>query len=359
MVILPRTANKGEWAEMYVFFKILLDRVVYAADEDLNPKTDEWFKFIKIYRHLSHDHIQEFDLSYPGVTKVTNNGVSFDIINEADLRQKIIKIFERIKEAKSTFAVEDAATLMSTYNIKSVKAGSMSKTDIDADVYVSNNPAVQRMGFSVKSYIGGAPTLVNSSTHTNFTYEVLGFKGDIDDANSIEGKSKVRDRIAYITQNGGILHFSSMASECFRHNLRLQDSIFPLVMAKMLFNFYSGRGNDFVTLGKSVAEDSEFDVSESEVRMMTKRYLRSSALGMVPGTEWSGKLSTQGGYIVVLQSGEIVCYNVYFDDDFQGYLYSNTRFDTPSTTKYKFGKLYAKNNKLYFDLNLQIRFKRS
>ena len=49
------------------FFKIILDRIIYAADEDMKTKKDEWFKFIKLYRLSRMGRIQEFDLSKEGV----------------------------------------------------------------------------------------------------------------------------------------------------------------------------------------------------------------------------------------------------------------------------------------------------
>ena len=43
---------------------------------------------------------------------------------------------------------------------------------------------------------------------------------------------------------------------------------------------------------------------------------------------------------------------------FEEYLYCNTRLETPSLTKYGFGELYREQDgKLYFKLNLQVRFK--
>lgn len=39
------------------------------------------------------------------------------------------------------------------------------------------------------------------------------------------------------------------------------------------------------------------------------------------------------------------------------YLFENIKLDTPSTTRHCFGKLYKETNgKLYFKLNLQLRF---
>lgn len=353
---LLRTANKGEWSELYVFLKIILERTLYAADEDLQPKANEWFKFIKLYRQLQNGDIQTFDLSSEDLVVISQADDS-TTYTTAGLSEKTRRIFNRIKEGTATFTVEDAAALMSEYKINSVKAKSMSKSDIDAEVQVSNSPAHHKMGFSIKSYVGGPPTLVNSSSHTNFVYEVTGFSGTFDEVNSIEGRSKVRDRISKIIEKDGRLNFSSMQSEQFKQNLRLQDSAYPKVMAKMLLDFYSGKGSDLAALGRLASQDAALEMTENEIRGATKRYLKSSALGMVPSVEWSGRLSAQGGYIVVLETGELVCYNIYFDDDFQAYLYANTRFDTPSTTKYGFGKLYEQDGKTYLKLNLQVRFK--
>jgi HpaII restriction endonuclease len=80
------------------------------------------------------------------------------------------------------------------------------------------------------------------------------------------------------------------------------------------------------------------------------------ALGMTPGKEWDGFTKTHGGYIIVKEDGEIVCYHLYNRDEFQEYLYNNTRLETPSTSRHKFGSIYTENGSRYIKLNLQIRF---
>ncbi len=39
------------------------------------------------------------------------------------------------------------------------------------------------------------------------------------------------------------------------------------------------------------------------------------------------------------------------------YLIDNIRLDSPSSTRYKMFEIYKKNNRYYFKLNLQVRFK--
>ena len=41
---MPITANKGEWSELYVLFKLLGEKKLYAGDGDLN-RLDAFYRF--------------------------------------------------------------------------------------------------------------------------------------------------------------------------------------------------------------------------------------------------------------------------------------------------------------------------
>ena len=86
-----------------------------------------------------------------------------------------------------------------------------------------------------------------------------------------------------------------------------------------------------------------------------------SALGMLPATPWGGKYEATGGYLVVKEDGDIVCFHIYDRNLLEDYLFYNTRFETPSSStkkQHNFGKIYkGEDGNLYFNLNLQIRFK--
>ena len=87
-----------------------------------------------------------------------------------------------------------------------------------------------------------------------------------------------------------------------------------------------------------------------------KKLLAESALGMVPSKPWTGKADATGGYIVVREDGEVLCYHLYNRNEFENYLVNSTKFETPSTKRYDLGKIYKKNNEYFVKLNLQIRF---
>ena len=45
-------------------------------------------------------------------------------------------------------------------------------------------------------------------------------------------------------------------------------------------------------------------------------------------------------------------------ESFKDYLYSTTKFDTPSSTRHGFGSIFKeRDGRLYFKLNLQLRYK--
>jgi len=77
---------------------------------------------------------------------------------------------------------------------------------------------------------------------------------------------------------------------------------------------------------------------------------------MMPSKVWSGEYDATGGYLVIKEDGDILCYHIYNKNEFEDYLYNNTKLETASSSRHKFGTIYETNGKLYFNLNLQIRF---
>ena len=65
-----------------------------------------------------------------------------------------------------------------------------------------------------------------------------------------------------------------------------------------------------------------------------------------------------GSTVVVKDDGQLVCYHLYNEDAFKDYLFNNTKFDTPSSTRHNFGTIYKHNGGLFINLNLHIRFVR-
>lgn len=77
---------------------------------------------------------------------------------------------------------------------------------------------------------------------------------------------------------------------------------------------------------------------------------------MMPSKVWSGELDATGGYLIVKEDGDILCYHIYNRNEFEDYLLNNTKLETASSTRHDFGTIYKQNGDLFFKLNLQIRF---
>ena len=84
--------------------------------------------------------------------------------------------------------------------------------------------------------------------------------------------------------------------------------------------------------------------------------LTECALGMLPSKPWDGTADATGGYIIVREDGEVLCYHLFNRNEFENYLLLNTKFETASTSRHQFGSIYKENGKYYLKLNLQIRF---
>jgi type II restriction enzyme len=80
-----------------------------------------------------------------------------------------------------------------------VKANSSKKSDIDGIIYDRISNKEELLGFSVKSMVGGASTLLNAGKTTNFRYEIKNLDITFIDAiNYIKGRSKIQNRLKAI-----------------------------------------------------------------------------------------------------------------------------------------------------------------
>lgn len=356
-------ANKGEWSEFYAFLKILTERQLSAADKNLNPIAGKFFVFHKIVREEKNEPIKIYDISKSGTDILITNedGVVLKKISSENLNSKTLTIFEKIKGGQSAaFEIPEAKAIMKEFLCTKVKARNNKKADIVAIIYDRISETMPMLGFSVKSMIGGASTLLNAGKTTNFVFKVDGFHGDVKKINKIIGKAKIRGRLSAIIENGGVLSFDHVSNEIFASNLKNIDTAFPKFVAQMLLDFFLGKEltvSGLVNeLTKNRAINEEFGISLSGHELKVKNFLDAIALGMVPSVEWDGFTKAHGGYIVVKENGDVVCYHLYNRDEFRSYLYENTKFESASSTKHDYGTLYEKDGKLFFNLNLQIRF---
>jgi hypothetical protein len=217
------------------------------------------------------------------------------------------------------------------------------------------------LGFSIKSQLGAASTLVNASGATNLCYLIKGktlTPAQIDTINTTE---KFTEKFSLLKRYGAKLKFEEVDHEIFQSNLQTIDYHFDIIVAKMLLLYYGRDGRNTVKeLIEDIASENplkyNLTINSSMYEMMMKKFLTDYALGMRASKVWKRKYEATGGYLIVRQDGELVCYHFYFMKEFEDYLFNNTRLETPGTDKHGFGNIYTQNGQQKMKLNLQIRF---
>ncbi len=355
------TGNKGEWSEIYTLFKLIGDQKLIAGDADLNIVENLFYPIIKIIRTETGGNYQY---------RLTGDLVLISGDNE-ELRisihtfsEQAAKLLNAIKGSTGSFSIPETEAFMKSVYCGTLKAKSTSKTDIIIVVHDQQINQTVELGFSIKSQLGGDSTLLNAGKTTNFIYQINRFEPSLEEINTInciDTPNKIKDRIDAISKNGGIFSFINLENSVFENNLVLIDSLMPVLLSELIKTFYMTKFSSIIDLTESITNsnplnyDNQFSHTFYEYKI--KRLLTDIALGMTPSKVWSGIYDATGGYLIVKENGDVLCYHIYNRNHFENYLFNNTKLETASSSRHEFGNLYEKNGQFYFKLNLQIRFK--
>jgi hypothetical protein len=355
------SGNKGEWSEIYALFKLLGDKQLFAGDVDLNKVEELFYPIIKIIRNESGGNF-EYEINSDLV--IISGGKEQLRIPVKTFTEQSIKLLATIKGSNGAFSIPEIETFMKSINCGSLKAKSTSKSDIQIVIYDQRINQTAELGFSIKSQLGGQATLLNAGKTTNFIYQISDFQlteNQIKSINEIDSKSKIKDRIENIKQLGGNLNYISLEQEVFKNNLVLIDSLLPNILAEIVKTFYTSSLSSIKDLTETINKtnplnyDNQFAHTFYEYKI--KRFLTDVALGMTPSKVWNGVYDATGGYLIVKENGDVLCYHIYNRNQFEDYLFKNTKLETASSSRHEFGKVYTENGINYLKLNLQIRFK--
>ena len=360
--------NKGEWSEPYVLLKLLADGVLPQGMADLSLLDAEPYKVIGANREEKSDGgtvIKSYAIK-DDVVSVYTDGKHCGDVAIADLACYADGLFSEILEAKgASFTVsEEACDYLSSVSCGKIKADAQDKVDIHVKIHDSSTGTDPNLGFSIKSQLGAASTLINASKdNTNFRYR-LNCDIDKEFAETINAISprqgKIQARIAALAQRGIFLEFDRVLGEVYNNNLLLLDSDLSKILSECLIRYYSGGGAVLGDLVQSLDVKNPLNYPSGKwpyYSFKLKKFLVESALGMMPAKPWSGIYDATGGYIVVKSDGEIVSYHLIRKNLFEDYLLANVKLDTPSSARHEFGEVYYdENGQAFFNLNLQVRF---
>ncbi len=366
----PKSLNKGEWSEVYVFFHLLGDPCLLPCDADLVPQ-DEGISLPIAAIHRGHSNGDPLLYTYlgdalklwqvqVGEQKLDEQVQTDEGKRESDtLLRALLNPSDKNKpDSGRGFICPEATNFLRKLGNAPCKASSDKKEDI---VLTLNDVRAGRKklpecGFSIKSYLGGAPTLLNpSGDHTNVLFRVNGlFDEDIEQLNNL----KLGALLSEISKRGGSLHVEKLCGRQFRENLFLVDSYMPRILGELLKIHYVEKINSVKEATERLTELNPLGLPRTDIyAYKVKKMLEAVSLGMTPAKRWEGTENANGGFIIVTPDGDIVSYHLYDRNVFLEYVYQSTCFDHPSTSRHKYGKLFCDDEGMHLKLALQIRFK--
>ncbi len=372
--IVGKKLNKGEWAEFYVFLKLLGEGRLYTADTLLKKNYTSYLDIIKIIR-------QEFDTASIDYI-VDNEDKTIVIETDKNILAKISMsdflahasaLYNGIKELKGNsipapdsvckFAQNIYVSKPKAPAVKAFKKMFGGKNDIFLEVRDGQTSIVSIMGFSIKSKFGEMPTLFNAGSSSQFLYKVSNCDhnrmiefNNISDGNN-RGWSKCK---TYLQTHDMKLTFVKAQNPIFDDNMFLIRESMNRIIA-------------WCVEDRLIHAQKNYEVKETVERMISanplnvpnpdiyyekaiKDFLMAGFTGMTAGKKWDGKEQVSGGYIIVTEDGDVLCYHSVDRESFRDYLYWNTHFEYVSSKKYLWSNIFEENNEFYLPLNISVRF---
>ena len=364
-----RTYNKGEWSELYAFIKLLKDGRIYAADENAVRIDDLYLPIIKLIREETPG--ERYDYVTGDTIRIFANGKEIKALNVEQLKEQVKIMFPVIftgtsgNEVKGSFAIPQVDAIMDELFITKVKASSLEKVDISMQIRDVNTGYSPEVGFSLKSDVGSAPTLLNPGKNTRIRFRIHGLSDqDMDEINAVSKDTEreyMKKRIELLIAKSTGIDYDSILDTTFEDNLTMIDSLLPRIYGELVLQHYLHMSESIYDCDKLldiIIAANPLNYRRADIyRHKFKKLLSASALGMTPGRPWDGRDAATGGYIIIKKDGSVVCYHLYNRNFFEEYLLNNTRFDRPSASRYDYGYVYSKDGEKYIDLNVQVRFK--
>lgn len=363
------TGNKGDWSEIYTLFKILGDGVVYAGNGKMERIDNLFYPIMRVIRAEKEqdNRKNEFIHHY----EPNKDGRIVSILNEAEEELMRVSMVEfesiaksllgGIRESKgSAFPLPKIEEFMHSVKCHTLKASSKDKADIRVVIHDLRTGITPQLGFSIKSQLGEPATLLNAGKTTNFTYKITGVNltdADIAEINAIQNQNP---RMESLFSRGAILKYHSMDCQTFEDNLIIIDSFMPEIVSECIVQYYMSKNTGIDKILQGVISRNPLGIKRiPEIYYISKikSLLVDTALGMVPSRVWKREYDATGGYLVVRSDGEVLCYHFYDRNQFEDYLFQNTKLEFASRKRHDYGYVYREGSNVFIKLNLQIRFK--
>lgn len=346
----PPQYNKGEWAELYVLGKLLCEKKISVGKFSTTESTRD-LEILKISRSSTSD--EEFGID--GAEVILS--ASRSRIHTSELCDLTSRFFPEIVVGNWVFVSDTGMKLLNLLEIENLKLGN-EKSDLFLSIRDPLTGVSGRQGYTVKSFVGSTPTLLNAGATTNFTFKITPRVPDslIEILHSLP----IRKMFLRLRTDGFHLDLIDIQKE-FKNNLSMVDSRMIEVLTHFLVAYYSmecGADTRISTAVDHISTVNPMNVNNPLVfyRHKMKDFLEAVAYGLTPSRPWDGIRTAPGGLILVEKSGDITCLPSGSSDDHREFLLQSTKFETPSRTRHGFGRILQTEFGSVVKLNLQIRY---
>jgi len=347
--------NKGEWSELYTFLYLIDNPNLVVVDENFQQKNNTTFQILEF---LINDYTK-YVIDNDNIIKIPfiGNNKSYDISYISSQYKLLLHKILTQKSSKGAFNISEIQPLIDDLlDGNKLKGSSRVKGDLKTIVFDSLKNNNLNISYNIKSELGAKATLLNASSHTNFIYEVKNINDSImEETNKVTTRTKLIDKCKLLKDKGAIFEFIKTESKVFGNNLQLIDSKLDKILSKMLILSYEENIKDIKVLLSLIIYDA---TSETYYKKKIGDFANAVTFGMRASEEWDGTNEVNGGIIIVTENGEVYLLDlIYFKNIVDKYLIDNIKLESPSSSRYKMFEIYKENNKYYFKLNLQVRFK--
>lgn len=383
-----KSKNSGEWAEAYVFLRILEQGFITSNTEINGAKAMKSLPIIKIIRaeddleiHYFTSNIENNDKALKiylkdnpiPIAEPTRDSIKsladklyHNIINKPkQSKEQQLKTFEEIKYSLRELFV---------YKIKSpsskVTNGYGGKSDIT--LIVKNlDYSYSPLEFSIKSALKQDPSIVNSSKSNVIHYEIENCNDDImNEVNKISTAQKVIDRTTKLREKCKLQfsHYGKPSPTTYENMQLIADNLPIIIPHALLYAFTAsdenGTNKSVIKVCEKLIKNNPLGIKaisdytiENYYKKRLKDYLYAHTCDMTDAYVWNGTSDISGGYVFVKKDGSFSLIFLSQQNTFKDWLFNNSRFDTPSSsddTEFKVTKI---NNKYYYNLPVSVRVK--
>jgi len=371
------SGNRGEWGEIYIFFKILTDKRIYTADAEFNKLEDIFLDVLSIIREEQPGEVYNYNTGDVVVIKHNDKEVG-RMSNEKFVyfMQMLWKLISENENAVfSSSEIEEFLNSIYIYKLTSPAVKVSTFWGGTADIMLKardKDACVRIMGFSCKTDLKTASTLLNASgDNTNFVYELSEANDDVmNHFNSLfdnKGNVATRERMSYLKDLGIDINFVRPFTDVAYSNLIISGGTdLVAVLGSMIKYFYFEKNGSRTSVNECIdylvnVDPAGYNIHKLETayRRKVSNFLYDCFTGMKFGKDWTGRSQCTGGFIVLKRDGDVVAYHSTIADEFKDFLIDKMNMEAPSHKRHKDMVIYKDNDKYYLKLALQLRFQLS